>query len=198
MPFGVLRPIDASGVYAQPGPEFLRLTNRGVLHKIATGYYAVVPPQFYDGPWLPSLEAAAYGVGSADYGPKAVVLMGLSAARLHGAIPRALGVAVVAAPKQRPWMMFKDRAATVHFVKRETAVLEAERVLTDLGSALVTSVEQTILDLAHRPQLGGVQDEACAAVRALWIRADQAVLTELAAAQRLRAALARAQVRAGH
>ncbi len=197
VPFGVLRPIDASAVYAQPRPEFLRLVNRGVLHKIATGYYAVVPPMFYDGPWLPTPEAAAYGIGSADYGPDAVVLMGLSAARLHGAIPRALGVAVVAVPKQRPPVKLTDRPATVVFVMRDTARLDVERVPTDLGSALMTSIEQTLLDLAHRPNLGGVPDEAQAAIRALSLRADPAVLAELAQAQRLRAALARARVWVG-
>ncbi len=63
---------------------------------------------------------------------------------------------------------------------------------TDLGTALVTTVEQTLLDLAHRPDLGGVPAEA--AVAALWPLADQALLDELAAGQRLRAAIDRAQV----
>ena len=31
---------------------------------------------------------------------------------------------------------------------------------TDLGRALVTSVKQTVLDVAHRPDLGGMPDEA--------------------------------------
>ncbi|HWM73707.1 MAG TPA: type IV toxin-antitoxin system AbiEi family antitoxin domain-containing protein, partial [Nocardioides sp.] len=43
-PFGVLRPVDAVGVYANPSKDLARLADRGLLHKLATGYYAVVPP----------------------------------------------------------------------------------------------------------------------------------------------------------
>jgi hypothetical protein len=55
-----------------------------------------------DSTWTPDLHTAALGIGQADYGTGAVALMGVTAARLHGAIPRALAVAVVAVPKQRP------------------------------------------------------------------------------------------------
>lgn len=191
--FGVLRPADAGEVYAHPRQEFRRLMLGGVLHRVATGYYAIVPPAAHDMEWLPSLEGSAYGIAAADYGPDAVSLMGLSAARVHGAVPRALGVAVVAAPKQRPGLLLADRHARVTFVRRATDRLEAERVSTDLGSALVTTVEQTLLDLAHRPDLGGVPDEAHAAVAALWSRADAEELDRIAADQRLRAALERAR-----
>ena len=190
--FGVLRPIDARGVYASPGPEFARLTRRGLLHKVATGYYAIVPPDSTDRAWLPSVEAAAYGIAAADYGPEGAVLMGVSAARIHGALPRAVAVAVVAVEKRRPVLALADRAATVRFVLRDTARLDAERVGTDLGPALVTTVEQTVLDLTHRPGLGGGADEAREAVRALWPRAEPARLRMIAQGQRLRAALARA------
>ncbi len=192
-PFGVLRPADAAAVYARPRQEFARLADRGLLHKIATGYYAVVPPHSTDRSWLPSMEAAAYGIAAVDYGPETVVLMGLSAARLHGAVPRALGVAVVAIDKNRPNVALADRNAYVVFVRRHTARLDAERLNTDLGGALTTTVEQTLLDLAHRPDLGGIPDEARAAVRALWQRADVGTLERLAGEQRLRAALRRAR-----
>jgi hypothetical protein len=191
--FGVLRPADAGEVYAHPRQEFRRLMLGGVLHRVATGYYAIVPPAAHDREWLPSLEGAAYGIAAADYGPDVVVLMGLSAARVHGAVPRALGVAVVAVPKQRPALLLADRHAKVAFVVRATDRLQAERVSTDLGSALVTTIEQTLLDLAHRPDLGGVPDEARAAVAALWPRADAEELDRIAADQRLRAALERAR-----
>lgn len=141
---------------------------------------------------MPTLEAAAFGIAAADYGPDAV-LMGLSAARLHGAIPRALAVAVVAVPKQRPVLNLSDRAAHVRFVRRDVGRLDAERLPTDLGTALATGVEQTLLDLAHRPDLGGAEDEAWAAVAALWPRADHDMLEFLAGRQRLRAALERAR-----
>lgn len=193
LPFGVLRPRDGGDVYAYPAPEFRRLAKRGVLHPLAHSYYAVIPPGARGRPWLPSLEAAAFGIGAATYGFEDVAVMGISAARLHGAIPRALAVAVVAIPKRRPAVQLSDRKATVHFVHRDTTRLDAERVRTDLGVALVTTVEQTILDLAHRPGLGGLERESWEAVRSLWPRADRGVLAELAERQRLRAALDRAQ-----
>jgi hypothetical protein len=66
-----------------------------------------------------------------------------------------------------------------------------------MGTALVTTVEQTLLDLAHRPDLGDVPAEAYDAVRALWSRADTEELERIAAEQRLRAALRRARDLAG-
>jgi predicted transcriptional regulator of viral defense system len=186
-----LRPADAKSVYADPPKEFLRLTSRGLLHKLATGYYAIVPPHSTDRMWLPSLEASAYGIAAADYGIDAAILMGVSAARLHGAIPRALGVAVMTVDKYRPTLTLADRDARVLFVRRNTGRLDAERRSTELGGALVTTVEQTLLDLAHRPDLGGVPDDAGIAVRALAARADLTTLERLAAEQRLRAALRR-------
>ncbi|MGH3948494.1 MAG: type IV toxin-antitoxin system AbiEi family antitoxin domain-containing protein [Pseudonocardiaceae bacterium] len=192
-PFGVLRPADAVEVYANPAKDLARLADRGSLHKLATGYYAVVPAHSTDRTWFPSLEAATYGIAAADYGQDGAVLMGLSAARLHGAIPRALDVAVIAVPKNRPNLVLADRNAMVRFVLRDTDRLDAERLNTDLGAALVTTAEQTLLDLAHRPDLGGVSAEAKAAIRALWLRADANRLTDIAGEQRLRSALVRAR-----
>lgn len=192
IPHGVLRPVDAARVYSRPRPQVRRLMERGRLHRLATGYYAVVPAGHAGGGWLPTLEAAAYGIAAATHGAEEVVLMGVSAARLHGAIPRALAIATVAVPKQRPPVQLADRPARVVFVWRDTRRLDAERVATDLGSALVTGVEQTVLDLAHRPDLGDVPDEARAAVAALLPRCDRALLDRLAAEQRLRAARDRA------
>ncbi len=192
---GVLRPVDGTKVYVQPQAEFLRLEERGLLHRVATGYYVTVPPALRGAGWMPTLEAVAFGVAGADYGPDRAVLMGLSAARLHGAIPRALGVAVVATPKQRRVLNLADRPAQVRFVRRDVARLDAERLPTDLGTALVTGIEQTLLDLAHRPDIGGVEAEAWAAVTALWPRADPDVLEQIAGDQRLRAALRRARQR---
>lgn len=190
---GILRPADGSAIYANPQSEFRRLESRGLLHRLATGYYATVPPGHPGGQWRPTLEAAAFGIAAVDYGPDDAVLMGLSAARLHGAVPRALAVAVVAVPKQRPVLRLIDRLAHVQFVRRDVARLDAERLPTDLGTALVTSVEQTVLDLARRPGLGGVEAEAWSAVAALWPRADPSVLEQIARAQRLGAALRRAR-----
>jgi predicted transcriptional regulator of viral defense system len=197
VPFGVLRPLDAARVYAHPRPEFRRLVDGGVLHRLATGYYAVVPAAAHDRRWVPSLEASAFGIAAADYGPEAVALMGLSAARLHGGVPRGLGVSVVAVPKQRPPVRLLDREATVVFVRRSVDRLEVEASRSDLGRVMVTTIEQTVLDLAHRPALGGIPGEARAAVAALWPCADVPELRRLAGEQRLRAAADRAADWAG-
>src|SRR4051795_2696409 len=52
-PVRVLRPQDAAEVYAYPRPEFARLARAGVLHRLASGYYAVVPEDQIDRAWLP-------------------------------------------------------------------------------------------------------------------------------------------------
>jgi hypothetical protein len=57
----------------------------------------------------------------------------------------------------------------------------------------VTTPEQTVLDLARRPDLGGAEDQVRDAVRILIARADAGLLDELAAAQRARATLRRAR-----
>ena len=98
--FGMIRPRDASAVYAHPRPQLVRLEERGRLHRVATGYYAVVPTAEDGAHWLPTLEATGYGIAASDYGPDHAVLMGLSAARLHAAVPRALAVAVVATDRK--------------------------------------------------------------------------------------------------
>jgi hypothetical protein len=190
-PLRVLRPQDAAAFYAHPRPEFARLARLGVLHRLATGYYAVVPDDQIDRPWIPELESAALGIAAADQGVDAVALMGLSAARLHGAIPRALGVAVVAAAGHRTELRLADRDAVVVFVRRDVSAIDLERRVTELGRGSVTTVEQTVLDLAARPGLGGLPEEASAAVRALLPRTDRTMLEELALTQRRRATLDR-------
>jgi predicted transcriptional regulator of viral defense system len=193
----VVRARNADGVYAFPRPELARLERRGSLHRLARGYYAIVPAEHQDGSWLPTLEAAAAGIAAADVGADQGILMGISAARVHGAIPRALTTAVVALPRQRRPIRLLDRAATVIFVKRDPDRLDAGRLPTDLGPALVTGVEQTALDLAHRPELGDNPNEAQAAIRALVPRCDRGLLDHLATTQRLGAARDRALAAAG-
>ncbi len=197
VPFGVVRPVDARGVYAHPRPQFARLAARGLLHVLAPGYFALVPPAQVGRGFRPSVEAAGFGIAAAAFGADRVLLMGVSAARMHGALPRALPVAVVAVPVQRRVLRLADRDGEVRFVRRDTGRLEAERMSTDLGWALVGTVEQTVLDLAHRPQLGGVPGQAREAAIALLARCDRRGLEELAAGQRLRAALDRAHEWAG-
>jgi predicted transcriptional regulator of viral defense system len=196
-PLRTVRAETASTTYAHPGPELARLAERGVLHRVATGYYVVVPQDMVGRRWLPELEATAAGIAVAIYGPENAILMGISAARALGAIPRALATAIVAVPKQHRPISLVDRPAVIQFVKRDTDTLDAERVQTQLGPALVTTPEQTILDLAHRPQLGNAEIDIPDAVAALYNRSDQERMGTIAAQQRLIASLHRAESWAG-
>jgi predicted transcriptional regulator of viral defense system len=196
-PLRTVRAADASAAYAYPGPELARLADRGLLQRVANGYYIVVPQDMVGRRWIPSLEAAAAGIASAIYGPQNVVLMGISAARVLGAIPRALATAVVAVPRQHRPIRLKDRPSVVRFIKRNTDRLDAERIETPLGATFVTTPEQTVLDLAHRPQLGDAEGDVPSAVAELYRRSDTQRLEVLAADQRLTASLRRAESWAG-
>lgn len=192
-PFRTVRPQDLADIYAQPRPEVARLVDRGVLHRIAHGYYIIVPPDYVGRAWLPGLEAAAAGIASSIYGADQIVVMGISAARLLGAIPRALATAVIAVPSQHRPIALTDRSAQVRFVRRDTDALDAERIETSLGPALVTTPEQTVLDLARRPELGNAEAEVRPAIETLYRRCDPARLAQLATDQRLSVALRRAE-----
>ncbi|WP_406236157.1 type IV toxin-antitoxin system AbiEi family antitoxin [Nocardia sp. NBC_01009] len=197
-PLRTLRPQDLAGIYAQPRPEIARLVDRGVLHRVAHGYYIIVAPDYVGRTWLPSLEAVAAGIASSIYGPDQTIVMGISAARVLGAVPRALATAVVAVPAQHRSIALTDRSAQVRFVRRDTEALDAERVETPLGPALVTTPEQTVLDLARRPELGNAEAEVRPAIETLYRRSDSARLTQLATDQRLGAALRRAESWVGY
>ena len=193
----VLRPSDVGEIYAHPRPELARLAAAGALVRLATGYFVLIPQErLGDHGWRPELEAAALGLAQADYGVDRVALMGISAARRHGAVPRAVGVAVVAVPKQRPRL--ETRFGAVVFVKRDVARLDVERVDTQVTSGWMTTVEQTLLDLAARPTLGGLaESDVVGAVRALSPRADWNLVRQLSAVQHKPAALAAARRMAG-
>ena len=60
-----IRAQDASAIYTFPGPELARLADRGLLQRVAHGYYVVVPQDMIGREWAPSLEAAAAGIASA-------------------------------------------------------------------------------------------------------------------------------------
>lgn len=190
-PLRLLRPQDAADSYTNPRAEFARLARVGVLHRVATGYYVPVPDDHLDRAWLPELESVALGTAAADEGIGTVALMGLSAARIHEALPRAVAVAVVAAARHRAPLSLADRDATVLYVRRDVSRIDVERRDLELGQGWVTTVEQTVLDLAARPELGGLPAEAGEAIRALLPMADRQLLAELAAAQRRRATLTR-------
>jgi hypothetical protein len=185
----VLRPVDAAGIYRNPRAEFARLERAGALHRLAPGLFAAVPDDRIGRTWQPSLEAAALGIAGTGGHTADSALMGISAARVHGAIPRALNVAIVAVERHRRTLQLTDRRAAVHFVRRDVARLDVQRHRTDLGQGWITTIEQTLLDLIARPDLGGVPDAAREAITALIPRADMPSLQELATSQRRRSAL---------
>jgi hypothetical protein len=85
---------DATGTPVHAG--LARLADNGLLHRLAPGYYAVVPSDQIGLSWQPDLESASWGIAAADDGPRSVALMGLSAAHAHGAFTESPGVGVVA------------------------------------------------------------------------------------------------------
>lgn len=196
-PLRTIRPRDAGAVYAHPRSQLVRLANHGLLHRLADGYYVVVPQDMVGHRWIPDLEAAAAGIAATIYGHDEIVVMGLSAARLHGALPRAVATAIVAVPRRHHPIALTDRTAVVQFVQRDTSGLDAEQIRTELGPVLVTTPEQTVLDLAHRPTLGDNEADVPTAVAALYARSDTKRLEALATQQRRVASLRRAEEWAG-
>lgn len=172
-------------------PAYATLVRRGLLHRIAAGYYVLVPGDEVGKSWKPLLEAAAWGIAAADDGPRSVSLMGLSAAKEHGALDESLNTAVIATTRNRPALRFTDRQATVSFVRRDPNRMRIKRHTTQLGQGWITTVEQTMLDLAQYPQLGGRPDLANAAISGLVDKADPHVLNSLAIAHRRQGALDR-------
>ena len=193
-PLQTIRTKDLAEVYANPRQEARALERRGLLHRLAHGFYCAVPPEHNPSLWRPTIEAAAAGIASAIYGDGVSVLTGLTAARVHRALPRAIGVAFAAVPVQRRPLQLVDRAGQIHFVTRAVADLDAVLVTTDLGQALATTPEQTVLDLGRADPRGQDADTR-EAIDTLWPECDQVVLAEIAGRQRMRATLAR--LRAG-
>lgn len=185
----MLRPVDARDFYSNPRAEFARLERRGALHRLAPGLFAAVPDHAVGRHWLPPLEASALAIAVSGGHVDGAALMGISAARVHAAVPRALNVAVVAVGCHRRTLRLTDREAEILFVRRDVGRLEVQRQRTELGQGWVTTVEQTLLDLIARPDLGAVPDAAREAIAALFPLADDGLLHELATSQRRRRAL---------
>lgn len=188
----VVRPQDAADLYSNPRAEFRRMERTGVLRRIATGYYVVSPQdRVGDTSWRPPIEDLALGVAVADYGDDAA-LMGLSAARYHGAVPRAHASAWIATGVSRR-AIDGGPFGRIIFVTREIDVLDLVRAGTSLATGWVTGVEQTALDLMRRPAWADGEEAATQAVARLLLRCDRKLLDDLAAAQRGRAAVDRAR-----
>lgn len=185
-----VRAANLAHVYAHPGPQLAILERRGVVHRLAYGFYCAVPPEYVGGTWRPTIEAATAAVATAMYGDRVPVLTGLTAARVHRALPRAIGVGYVAVPTQRRPLRLTDRDGEIRFVMRVVAQLDAIAVTTDLGQALATTPEQTILDLTRLDPRGDDVD-AGEAIEALWPMCDPVRLGEIAGRQRMKATYAR-------
>jgi len=189
-PMRTVRAADLAHVYAHPGPQLAILERRGVVHKLAYGFYCAVPPEHVGGTWRPTIEAASAAVATAMYGDRVPVLTGLTAARVHRALPRAIGVGYVAVPTQRRALRMADREGEIRFVMRAVGELDAIAVTTDLGQALATTPEQTVLDLARLdPRSEDVDGRE--AIDALWPLCDPERLGQIAGRQRMKATYAR-------
>ena len=164
----------------------------GALRRIAVGYYVITPrAHIGDTTWRPPLEDLALAVAVADYGDDAA-LMGLSAARYHGAVPRAHAMAWIATNVSRR-RLDAGTYGRITFVTRKVEALDLVRARSELATGWVTSIEQTALDLMRHPEWAAGPRPATEAVTRLIPRCDDDLLDELAAAQRGKAALARAR-----
>ena len=189
-PLRTIRTSDLAGEYAHPRQEVREFERRGLLHRLAHGIYCAVPSEAVPETWRPSLEGATAAIATAHFGDRVPVLTGLTASRLHQALPRAISTGYVAVPTQRRPLRFADREGEVRFVMRDVSALDAVLVPTDLGPALATTPEQTVLDLARSdPRAQDI--DAQEAIAALRPACDRAVLEEIARRQRMRSTLAR-------
>jgi hypothetical protein len=193
-PLRTVRASDLRELYAFPRQEVRALERRGLLHRLAHGIYCAVPPEHDPEVWRPGTEAATAAIATALYGDRIPVLMGLSAARVHHALPRAVALGHVAVPSARRPLTFLDRPGEVRFIVRRVDALDAILVSTDLGPALATTAEQTVLDLA-RADPGGIDVDGVEAIAALWPLCVDATLERIAEEQRMGATLRR--LRAG-
>ena len=174
-----VRPVMLRGLYANPEKELVRLRANGLVVKIAPGTYVAKPDTIAPGEaWKPVFEEAAMAYATAAYGDQVPVLAGLGAARHWHAIPRAIAVTVVAVPQQhRPVVL--ETGGRIVFTRRDTTAVDAIPVQAGLGLMRVTRIEQTLVDLVLRPDLGGMPAEARAAALVLASRADPKRLARL-------------------
>ena len=189
-PLRTIRIAELQPDYAYPRQEVREFERRGLLHRLAHGIYCAVPPESDPVTWRPTLEAATAAIATALHGDRVPVLTGLTAARMHRALPRAIGVGYVAVPTRRRALRLADRDSEVRFVTRTVAELDAVAMTTDLGLALVTTPEQTVLDLARAGSRAEDLD-AQEAIDALWPGCDPVLIEEIAGRQRMRATYAR-------
>lgn len=170
-PMRTMRYQDARGLGSNSWRVLDELVDQGALKRLARGNYTAPPDGRDARTWSPSLEIAGLAVATARHGNRNAILMGIGAARFWGAIPRAVGSAVVAVPVagRRP---LEVSTGTVHFAHRELGRVEAVLERTELGSGLIATREQTLYDLLMRPAQGGDAEAAAEGARNLLPQID--------------------------
>ena len=180
-PLRTVRPLMLRDVYANPEKELVRLRQRGIVVRIAPGTYTAKPDTVALAvDWRPPFEHAAMAYATAQYGDRVPVLFGIGAARLHHAIPRAIAVTVVAVPEQHRQVALAGGGLVI-FTRADVTALDARLETVAIGVFLVTTPEQTLIDLMARPGLGGMPDEARDAARTLAARVDRDRVSALVA-----------------
>lgn len=137
-------------IYGNASAELARLEDRGVVVRIAYGYFFLVP-EIYRKPntlWKPTIEEAALGVAIHDYGVKNVALIGPSVLRILGQYPRPLNIAFVAIPKQRP--AIKTPWGEIRFIKRDLTTYELNYKQTENIAGYITTRDETFIDLLKK------------------------------------------------
>ncbi|MDR2998782.1 MAG: hypothetical protein LBU78_11775 [Microbacterium sp.] len=158
-----------------------RLTEQGALTRLIHGVYTA-PPDGRDGrTWKPPFEPAALAIATVRFGERRVALMGVSAARHWGAIPRAIGVAHVAVPRGGYAPAELDRGGVVRFVPRDLNRLDLVVDRTALGEGMVTTPAQTLFDLIVRRDRDGLAVEIEGAIRNLVPRVKATEFEEITA-----------------
>lgn len=149
-PMRAVRPADLNDVYVNPRAVLRRQAETGRVRRLAHGVYVAVPDDAHDPKrWRPAFEAAAGAIGTALFGDRQAVMMGLAAARLHRVVPRAHARAELAVGRRHAQVRLTDRDhGVVKFVRRDLDELDVQPMRTELGTMLVTTPEQTLVDLA--------------------------------------------------
>jgi len=185
----ILRQRDFDG--ASVDDDFKRLEAHGTLLRITRGAYVLVPEaqRQPNVTWRPTIEQVALGLAAASFGPIQVALIGPSAARVHGVVPRALSIATVSYPSTRP----RDVATvcgTVRMYRRTTSQMDVVHINNDLVQGQVTSIEMTMLDLVSKaPNWPLGESDRAEAIRLLASMTDWDLATEIAAQYRKKTSL---------
>ena len=179
-PMRAVRPADLNGVYVNPRAVLRKQAKAGKVLKVAHGVYVAVPDDAHDPQrWRPAFEAAAGAIGTAMFGDRGAVLMGLAAARMHRVVPRAHARADMAIERRHDPVKLADRErGVVRFKTRDLNTLDVQPIKTELGTMLITTPEQTLVDLAL--DLAGQTTDVDEAMRGLARKVDWAKVDALA------------------